>query len=68
VDCIVKKLVIAGAALALISAVPALAADLPAATYAKTPVYVPPPVYNWTGFYIGGNRPIGSAMSSARPY
>ena len=63
-----KKRVIAGAALALISAVPALAADLPAATYAKTPAYVPPPVYNWTGFYFVCNRPIGSAMSSACPY
>ncbi|MCP4619035.1 MAG: porin family protein [Bradyrhizobium sp.] len=31
----------------------ALAADLPAQTYTKAPV-VAPPVYNWTGFYIGG--------------
>ena len=54
-----KIIVVAGAALALISAVPALAADLPAATYAKTPVYVPPSVYNWTGFYVGGH--IGGA-------
>ena len=57
-----KIIVVAGAALALISAVPALAADLPAATYAKTPVYVPPPVYNWTGFYVGGH--IGGAWTS----
>lgn len=49
-----KKILLAGAALALIAA-PALAADLPQRTYAKTPVYVPPPVYNWTGFYFGGH-------------
>jgi outer membrane immunogenic protein len=32
----------------------ALAADLPARTYTKAPVYVDPG-YDWTGFYIGGN-------------
>lgn len=32
----------------------ALAADLPVKTYTKAPVYVEP-VYNWTGFYVGGN-------------
>jgi outer membrane immunogenic protein len=53
---VVKKLLLASAALvALISANPVLAADLPARTYSKAPVYVPPPIYNWTGFYIGGN-------------
>lgn len=57
-----KIIVVAGAALALISAVPALAADLPARTYAKTPVYVPPPIYNWTGFYVGGH--VGGAWTS----
>ena len=61
-----KKLLIAGVALALISATafaPASAADLPPApTPAKAPVYVPPPVYNWTGFYIGGH--IGGAWTS----
>lgn len=54
-----KKLLLAGAALALFSQ-SALAADLPAATYSKAPVYVAP-VYNWTGFYIGGN--IGGGWS-----
>jgi len=39
-------------ALALVS--PASAADLPAPAY-KAPVAAPPPVYSWTGFYIGGN-------------
>lgn len=31
----------------------ASAADMPA--YSKAPVLAPAPVYNWTGFYIGGN-------------
>lgn len=42
-----------GAALASLSAVTAMAADLP--VKAPPPVYVPSPVYNWTGFYVGGN-------------
>ena len=36
----------------------ALAADLPVRTYTKAPVYVEP-VYNWSGFYIGGNAGYG---------
>ena len=32
----------------------AMAADLPARVYTKAPV-APPVVYNWTGFYVGGN-------------
>jgi outer membrane immunogenic protein len=35
-------------------AAPAVAADLPARTYTKAPV-APVPVYNWSGFYIGGH-------------
>jgi len=46
----VKKLLLATVALGLF-ATPGFAADLPM----KAPAYVPPPVYNWTGFYIGGN-------------
>jgi outer membrane immunogenic protein len=43
-------------ALALGMTLPSFAADLPAAqTYTKAPVYVPPPAYNWTGFYVGGH-------------
>jgi outer membrane immunogenic protein len=49
-----KKILLTGAALALISANPAFAADLPAKTYTKAPVYAAP-VYNWTGFYVGGH-------------
>jgi outer membrane immunogenic protein len=47
------KLVIAVLA-GLFGATSALAADLPARTYTKAPVMVEP-VYNWTGFYVGGN-------------
>jgi outer membrane immunogenic protein len=45
-----KKVLLVTAALALVSATPGLAADLP--------VKAPPmaaPVFSWTGFYIGGN-------------
>lgn len=37
----------------------ASAADLPA----KAPIYAPPPVYSWSGFYIGGN--IGGGFGTA---
>jgi outer membrane immunogenic protein len=50
------------ALVALGATVPALAADLGArAPYTKAPVYAAP-IYNWTGFYIGGH--IGGAFSS----
>jgi outer membrane immunogenic protein len=55
-----KKLLLTGAALALF-ATPGFAADLPM----KAPVYVPPPVYNWTGFYIGGNAGWGWSTTKA---
>jgi outer membrane immunogenic protein len=45
-----------GTVAAVAFAAPAFAADLPARTYTKAPVYTPPQVvYNWTGFYIGGH-------------
>lgn len=48
---------------ALTAAAPALAADLGARPYySKTPSYVAP-VYNWTGFYIGGH--VGGAFSGS---
>jgi outer membrane immunogenic protein len=61
---VVKKILLAGAVLALISANPVLAADLPAARTpdARAPVYVPPPLYNWTGVYLGGH--VGGAWGS----
>src|SRR6202161_1088098 len=53
-----------GAAAIIAFVAPAAAADFPARTYAKPPVYPPPQaVYNWTGFYIGGN--VGGAFAGS---
>ena len=49
-----KRILIGIAAVTCLLATSALAADLPVRTYTKAPVYVEP-IYNWTGFYIGGN-------------
>jgi outer membrane immunogenic protein len=51
-----KKLLLGTVALVALGAtVPALAADLAARpAYTKAPAYVAP-VYNWTGFYVGGH-------------
>lgn len=51
-----KRLLIGIAAATSLSATGALAADLPAKApiYTKAPVYVDP-VFDWTGFYVGGN-------------
>jgi outer membrane immunogenic protein len=46
--------VISIAAASWLLATGAFAADLPMQTYTKTPMFVEP-VFNWTGFYIGGN-------------
>jgi outer membrane immunogenic protein len=48
------KRILFGLAAAASVATSALAADLPARTYTKAPVYVEP-VFDWTGFYVGGN-------------
>jgi len=48
-----KRFVLAASVLAIGSAA-AFAADLPARTYTKAPVYVDPG-YNWSGFYLGAN-------------
>jgi outer membrane immunogenic protein len=58
-----KKFLLGTVALVALGAtVPALAADLPArsAPYTKAPAYVTP-IYNWTGFYIGGH--VGGAFA-----
>jgi outer membrane immunogenic protein len=57
-----KKILLPTAALALVAlAAPASAADLAARPYTKAPAYAPvAPIYNWTGFYIGGH--IGGAF------
>jgi outer membrane immunogenic protein len=60
-ELLMKKLLL-GAAAFIAFAAPAFAADLPARPYAKAPAYTAPEVvYNWTGFYIGGN--IGGAFA-----
>ena len=59
-----KKFLFATVALVALGAtVPALAADLGARApyYSKAPAYAAP-IYNWTGFYIGGH--IGGAFAS----
>ncbi|ABD09243.1 outer membrane protein [Rhodopseudomonas palustris HaA2] len=57
-----KKFLLGTVALVALGAAPALAADLAARPYNKAPVYAPPaPIYNWTGFYIGGH--IGGAFA-----
>ena len=48
------------AAIVVISATGAQAADLPARTYTKAPALVES-IYNWTGFYVGGH--VGYAWS-----
>jgi outer membrane immunogenic protein len=56
-----KKLFLATVGLIALSVAPALAADLPAKVYTKAPAIVPPPIYNWSGFYIGINGGGGSS-------
>jgi outer membrane immunogenic protein len=56
-----KRFLLATVALVALGAtVPALAADLAARRYTKAPPYATP-IYNWTGFYIGGH--IGGAFN-----
>jgi outer membrane immunogenic protein len=51
---VMRRILIGSAAVAaLLSATSAFAADLPARVYTKAPVMAV--VYDWTGFYIGGN-------------
>jgi len=54
------------ALIALGATVPALAADLAARPYTKAPAYVAAPIYNWTGFYIGGN--VGGAFGGSNGF
>src|SRR5471030_1963439 len=56
-----KKFLLGTVALVALGAtVPALAADLAARpAYTKAPIYMAP-IYNWTGFYIGGH--VGGAF------
>jgi outer membrane immunogenic protein len=61
---VVMKRVLLGAVAIFAFAAPAFAADMPARTYTKAPVYTPPEaIYNWTGFYIGGH--VGGAFGGS---
>ncbi len=55
-----KKILLATVGLLALGAAPALAADLPAKVYTKAPAVIPP-IYNWSGFYVGINGGGGSA-------
>ncbi|GAB1717568.1 MAG: OmpA-like transmembrane region [Nitrobacter sp.] len=56
-----KKILLASVAIIGLGAiVPAQAADLAPRHYTKAPAYTPAPIYNWTGFYIGGH--VGGAF------
>jgi outer membrane immunogenic protein len=60
-----KKILVAGIAVAVLCGTPALAADLPTkAEVFKAPI--PAPVYSWTGCYIGGN--VGYGWQNNQPY
>jgi outer membrane immunogenic protein len=50
-------------AVALGMAAPAVAADLPQRMPAAAPAVMMPYVYDWTGFYIGGNGGWGSSRN-----
>lgn len=54
-----KKFLLGTVALVALGTASAVAADLPARTYTKAPVYAAP-IYNWTGFYAGAH--IGAAF------
>jgi outer membrane immunogenic protein len=49
-----KKFLIAAVAFVALAG-PALAADMAPAPYTKAPAVIPPPVYSWTGWYVGVN-------------
>ena len=48
-----KILFVAGGLMAFVA--PAAAADIPARSYTKAPPAIMAPIYNWTGFYVGGH-------------
>ena len=57
-----KRALVGGLGFLALAAAPAMAADIPV----KAPVVAPvmaPLVYNWSGFYIGGN--IGGGWANA---
>lgn len=61
------KRIVAVAGLLLASGFSAFAADMPGPYQPPPQAYVPPappPVYNWTGFYVGGNAGFGIATAA----
>jgi outer membrane immunogenic protein len=61
-----KKILLALAALATVGvASPALGADLGGRYYKQPPAYAAP-IYNWTGFYIGGH--VGGAFNGSNDF
>ena len=56
-----KTILLGGVALLALGTASAFAADLQPRTYTKAPAYAPAPIYNWTGFYIGGH--LGGAFN-----
>ncbi len=51
---------------AVLASTASVAADLPARTYTKAPVYAPAPIFNWTGIYVGAH--IGAAFGGDNGY
>lgn len=61
-----KKLMLFLAAISVLTAANALAADIPAPVPVyKAPVVAPPPPFTWTGFYVGGF--VGGGTGSEDP-
>jgi len=58
-----KRILIGSVAALALATTGAMAADLPARVYTKAPV-IPAVIYDWTGFYIGGN--VGYSWGRAR--
>src|SRR5262245_51333788 len=58
-----KKILLAGLALSALVAGSASAADLARPVYKAAPP--PPPIFSWTGFYIGGHVGAGWSTTEA---
>jgi outer membrane immunogenic protein len=59
-----KRVLMIAGAFALLGAGQALAADLPQPIPRAPAAYLPPPVFSWTGFYLGINGGYGFGQSS----